>query len=167
VASVAGHQGGLPLTRLLDLIDRYAYKPRHVAWNQEGVRLGLPPDAVTVQIGQMDDMAWYNLRRGVIPEYTVRHAAQVEDDEDVLELLDRMGHIPGNNNPNAISAATVDRFKTTHAPKLKYIGWREVLRTMLMMRQIRGSADAERLLGTREYREVMRKRLLRETVYYE
>ena len=174
-ASVGGHIGGLPLTKMLDIIDRYAYKQRHVAWSMVGVRKGLPPDVVTVQIGTPDDGTWWNLKRGMMPEHSVHTKGGVVDNEETLELMDKYGMNPLAKaarqgiakRPGAMSLFNENSFKQTLRPKLLYIGWRSALASMMENRSIRGSAEAEQLLGTKQYREIMIKRLARETVYYD
>lgn len=176
-ASVSGHKGGLPLTELLDMIDRYAYRQRHVAWNRVGVKRGLPPDVATVQLGMPEDGTWWNLKRGMIPEVSVRKSGGVRDNEETLELMHKHGMHPlaqqtaaGYRAPDGsrpLSLFNERTFKQYLPSKLLYIGWRAALKSMLVNYCVRPNPTAERLLGTKEYRQVMQERLLRQTVHYD
>lgn len=174
-ATVGGHKGGLELGVLINLIQRTAYRQHHVALNRVGVQKGLPPDVATVQLGTPDDGLWWNLKRGMIPERDVRTAARVEDNEEILEMMHKYGMQPiGRAHALGISKyeggqsmLNPKAFKKRIPAKLLYVGWRAALRAMLINRGIRGSAEAERLLGTKEYRDVMTRRRLRDTLHYD
>ena len=153
-----GHKGSIALPRLLDIIDRHSYKQRHVAWNERGVKAGLPPDVVTILIGETKDGYWWNVRKGMIPEHTVRTKGYTIEDSATHDSLMRMGWRPGNDQPGAISTIT-ERALTTRVPaKLVYIGWREILCQIIKHRKIRDCAEAEELLGTFEYRKTLMSR---------
>ena len=174
-ASVGGHKGAMPLSRLLDLIERTAYRERHVAFNRVGVQKGLPPDVATVQIGTPGDGRWWNLKRGMIPEYDIRTKGGVVTDTETEEILDKYGMHPAaralqygiTRHEHAQRMAGNHVLHKRVPAKLLYIGWRSTLKSMLAERAIRGSAEAEQLLGTKEYRDVMRHRRLRDTVHYD
>jgi hypothetical protein len=160
---------------MLDLIHRTAYRERHVAYNRVGVQKGLPPDVATVQIGRPDDGLWWNLKRGVMPEYDVRFPGGVVVDTEMEDILDKYGMHPTariaqqgiTRHASAMKLAGMHVLHKKVAAKLKYIGWRSTLRSMLENRAIRSSAEAERLLGTKEYRDVMTRRRLRATIHYD
>lgn len=174
--SAGGHKGGLQLGELLRLIERSAYRIRHVAFNRVGVRIGLPPDVATIMLGPPDKGLWWNLRVGIVPEHSVRQVGGVVDDEEVLELMHKYGMDPLSRKmmtaslsgrSDAMPLLTERHFKRRLPSKLLYIGWREALKSMLENRAIRGSAEAEQLLGIRDYAAVMRKRRLRDTVHFD
>lgn len=163
MASMGGHKGGLALTRVLDLVSRHAYKQHHVAWNERGVKAGLPPDVVTLMIGVPGEGFHWNLRRGYMPEYDVRGAARVEDNENILDDLGRLkaagiGHIPGGGVAGTTSMFHHSKLKKTYKGKLEYIGWRSMLVALLTHRRIRESAELESLLGSKDYRNALHRR---------
>lgn len=174
-ASVGGHVGGLQLSKLLDLAHRTAYRPLHVAFTRVGVPGTLPPDVATVMAGEPHDGLWWNLRRGIVPEEDVRTKAGEVDNTEVLELMHKYGMNPLANamrqgiakRPDAQRLISERHFKQRVPSKLIYSGWRKALTSMLVNRAIRGSSEAERLLGTKDYRAAMIHRRLRDTVHYD
>lgn len=154
MASIGGHKGGIALADLLDIIERHAYRQRCVRSTGRGAKRGLPPDIVTIQAGLQKDGFWFNLKRGMVPEYAIRGKARVEDDEEVLEDLNRLGWIP-NFKPGAKSMFAPGKLKKYHKPELLYVGWREVMGNMLKFRLLRESDELEELLGAREYRHIL------------
>lgn len=153
--SVGGHKGGLPLSTIVDIVDRHSYRTRHVAWNERGVQKGLPPDVVTLMIGEPKQGFWFNMKRGYVPEYDVRKAAWVEDDSQVLEDLHRLGWIGEGFRPDASSMFHETNLVKTHKPKLLYTGWRSMVRLLIVHHLVRDHPDIEELLGARDYREAI------------
>lgn len=173
--TTAGHQGGLELGVLVNLLKRTAYRQCHVAYNTVGVQVGLPPEVATVQIGEPEHGLWWNLKKGMIPEFDVRQKAQVVDDTEALMLMDKYGMSPVGK-AHALGIAKYEgaksmlnerAFKKRLPAKLLFVGWRSTLRSMIENRAVRGSSEAERLLGRKDYRAAMTTRRLRETVHYD
>jgi len=163
------------LGRLLDVVRRSAYREVHVAYNTIGEQRGLPVDVATVQIGKPGNGLWWNLRRGVVPEQGVRTEARTVTDNESLNIVEKYGMSPiGQMFAQGIAQHADGKrivneraFQKRVPSKLVYDGWRDALRSMLENRAIRGSAEAERLLGRRQYQRALTKRRLRETVHYD
>lgn len=156
MASLGGHKGSIPLTRILDIVDRHAYKQRHVAWNMRGVQAGLPPDVVTVMVGTPDEGFHWNLRRGMVPEENIREASgRIEDNEEILESLKRYGFAMPGWQPDSQSMFGQHNLKKEFRARLLYTGWRGMLRSLLMHRRIRDNTETETLLGSKDYRKTI------------
>lgn len=161
--------------RLLDLVHRTAYREVHVAYNTIGQKRGLPEKVATVQIGKPGHGLWWNLRAGVIPEHTVKSESRVVTDNESLEIVHKYGMEPiGQMFAQGISRYQDGKrmineraFQKRVGGKIESDGWRPALASMLENHAIRPSAEAEKMLGQRQYREALRKRLLRETVHYD
>ena len=150
-ASVEGRSGeSMPFDDLVRIVDRHAYKYRHIAYNERGVQKGLPPNVATVQMGPLEDGLWWNARVGYIPERTTYMSADFDNYDDVALTLARMGV-----SEKWIEAQ--DWRVRTKKRRPASVGWREVLGGMLRHKCIRPNAEAEEWLGRRDYEKALRR----------
>jgi len=146
----AGRMGPMPLMTIVDMLDEYGYKHRHVAYNALGAKIGLKGVA-TVMCGPIEDGHWWNIRVGHVPEKTVWIKAEEEDFEDVAEFFLSLGMDEEEAKKRA--------WKVRHRGRRpRYMGWRTTLYSMLNKRAVRPNPIAREWLGDKLYERALRKR---------
>lgn len=142
--------GAIPLTEIVEMVERYAYKQVHVAYNALGAKIGLKGQA-TVQVGPIEDGHWWNLRVGHVPEFTTWQAAEVEDYEDLADFFLSLGMTDQEAQDRTWKIVQRGR-------RPRYFGWRSVLFNMLKRRVVRPNPMIEKWLGPEMYERAMQQR---------
>lgn len=143
-----GRNEPMPLMTLVDMLDEYGYKQHHVAYNALGSKIGLKGVA-TVMSGPPEDGRWWNLRVGYMPEKTVWIGAEEEDFGDVAEFFMSLGM----SEAQAVEKEWTVR-KRGRRPR--FLGWRNVLYSLVNKRVVRPNPIAEEWLGSEQYERALR-----------
>ena len=150
MVTAGGKHEPMPFTMLVDMIERHSYRQHHIAYSARGVKIGLPPDVVTIMFGEFEDMVFYNCRKGYVPEKKIVAVKEVCEFEDMAEIFDAMG----------MPDAEIERQMRKHTKKIRRVqtnGWRDLLRRMISESAVRPNEIAEEWLGSRDYDKALAK----------
>lgn len=139
----------MPFDVFEKLIRDAARKDVGITYTRFGARRGLPPDVVTVQFGDVDDGLWWNVRKGEIPADDVFDITPRAKSD--YEKMQEAGLISRSKGPSRRMRYRPDTIK-----RLRYLGWRGVLSSMLRADIIRKTSDIEKWLGTEACEDVRR-----------
>lgn len=134
-----GRHGAMPYATFEEIVRKAAVKDVSFHFENQGARIGLPPDVTTVMFGTPDDGLWYNVRKGEIPE------------EDIHTLTPRVKTHYEKMMESGLITRVRGRRMYRAGPEfhktIKHYGWRTVLAGMMSAGLIRETPTLREWLG--------------------